>query len=113
MQENKKFKLQRAWLDNLINDKELRKLQSDIDVRIELLKKEQQEQFNILENQRKEVKIKDLSLNFTKVFNKITTEEKVKLLNAFIEDISINVETIRISEKMNRYNVDIRDVRFK
>lgn len=113
VQENKKFKLQRAWLDNLINDKELRKLQSDIDVRIELLKKEQQEQFNILENQRKEVKIKDLSLNFTKVFNKITTEEKVKLINAFIEDISIDVETIRISEKMNRYNVDIRDVRFK
>lgn len=113
VQENKKFKLQRAWLDNLINDKELRKLQSDIDVRIELLKKEQQEQVNILENQRKEVKIKDLSLNFTKVFNKITTEEKVKLLNAFIEDISISVKTIRISEKMNRYNVDIRDVRFK
>ena len=113
IQENKKFKLQKAWLENLITDDELKRLQSDIEDKIELLKKEQQEQFNILENQKKEVKIKDFALNFNEVFTKITDEEKIKLLHAFIEDISIEVEVVKISEKMNKYNVDIRDVSFK
>lgn len=113
IQENKKFKLQKAWLENLITDDELKRLQSDIEDKIELLKKEQQEQFNILENQKKEVKIKDFALNFNEVFTKITDEEKIKLLHAFIEDISLDIEVIKVSEKRNRYNVAVRDVNFK
>lgn len=113
IQENKKFKLQKAWLNNLINDEELQKLQLEIEAKIELLKKEQQEQFNILENQNKEIKIKDFALNFNEIFAKITDEEKIKLLHAFIEDISLDIEVIKVSEKRNRYNVAVRDVRFK
>ena len=113
MEENKKFKLQKAWLNNLINDKELQKLQLEIEAKIELLKKEQQEQFNIIENQNKEIKIKDFVLKFNEIFAKITDEEKIKLLHAFIDDISLDIETIKISEKRNKYKVAVRDVRFK
>lgn len=113
MEENKKFKLQKAWLNNLINDEELQKLQLEIEAKIELLKKEQQEQFNIIENQNKEIKIKDFVLKFNEIFAKITDEEKIKLLHAFIDDISLDIETIKISEKRNKYKVAVRDVRFK
>lgn len=113
IQENKKFKLQKAWLENLITDDELKRLQSDIEDKIELLKKEQQEQFNIIENQNKEIKIKDFVLKFNEIFAKITDEEKIKLLHAFIDDISLDIETIKISEKRNKYKVAIRDVNFK
>mgnify|MGYP000895259492 FL=1 len=113
VEENKKFKLQKAWLNNLINDEELKKLQLEIEAKIELLKKEQQEQFNIIENQNKEIKIKDFVLKFNEIFAKITDEEKIKLLHAFIDDISLDIETIKISEKRNKYKVDIRDVNFK
>ena len=112
-EENKKFKLQKAWLNNLINDEELKKLQLEIEAKIELLKKEQQEQFNIIENQNKEIKIKDFALKFNEIFAKITDEEKIKLLHAFIEDISLDIETIKISEKRNKYKIAIRDVNFK
>ena len=110
---NFKFKLQKAWLNNLINDEELKKLQLEIEAKIELLKKEQQEQFNIIENQNKEIKIKDFVLKFNEIFAKITDEEKIKLLHAFIDDISLDIETIKISEKRNKYKVAIRDVNFK
>ena len=113
MEENKKFKLQKAWLNNLINDEELQKLQLEIETKIELLKKEQQEQFNIIENQNKEIKIKDFALKFNEIFAKITDEEKIKLLHAFIENITLDIETIKISEKRNKYKVAIRDVNFK
>lgn len=113
VEENKKFKLQKAWLNNLINDEELKKLQLEIEAKIELLKKEQQEQFNIIENQNKEIKIKDFVLKFNEIFAKITDEEKIKLLHAFIDDISLDIETIKISEKRNKYKVAIRDVNFK
>lgn len=100
-------------MSNLINDEELKKLQLEIEAKIELLKKEQQEQFNIIENQNKEIKIKDFVLKFNEIFAKITDEEKIKLLHAFIEDISLDIETIKISEKRNKYKVAIRDVNFK
>ena len=44
---------------------------------------------------------------------KYLLKEKIKLLHAFVEDISVDVEVVKISEKMNNYNVDIRDVNFK
>ena len=87
--------------------------QKEKDEKIGLLKKEQQEQFNIIENQNKEIKIKDFALKFNEIFAKITDEEKIKLLHAFIEDISLDIETIKISEKRNKYKIAIRDVNFK
>ena len=113
VEENKKFKLQKAWLNNLINDEELKKLQLEIEAKIELLKKEQQEQINILKNQNKEIKIKDFALKFNEVFANLTNEEKTEFLNIFVEDITLNIETIKISEKRNKYEVAIRGVNFK
>ena len=113
VEENKKFKLQKAWLNNLINDEELKKLQLEIEAKIKLLKKEQQEQIDILKNQNKEIKIKDFALKFNEVFVNLTTEEKTEFLNIFVEDITLNIETIKISEKRNKYKIAIRDVNFK
>ena len=113
MEENKKFKLQKAWLNNLINDEELKKLQLEIEAKIELLKKEQQEQINILKNQNKEIKIKDFALKFNEVFANLTTEEKTEFLNIFVEDITLKIETIKISEKRNKYKVEIKGINFK
>lgn len=113
VEENKKFKLQKAWLNNLINDEELKKLQLEIEAKIELLKKEQQEQINILKNQNKEIKIKDFALKFNEVFANLTTKEKTEFLNIFIEDITLKIETIKISEKRNKYKVEIKGINFK
>ena len=113
IEENKKFKLQKAWLNNLINDEELKKLQLEIEAKIELLKKEQQEQINILKNQNKEIKIKDFALKFNEVFANLTTEEKTEFLNIFVEDITLKIETIKISEKRNKYKVEIKGINFK
>lgn len=113
IEENKKFKLQKAWLNNLINDEELKKLQLEIETKIELLKKEQQEQINILKNQNKEIKIKDFALKFNEVFANLTTEEKTEFLNIFVEDITLDIETIKISEKRNKYKVEIKGINFK
>ena len=112
-EENKKFKLQKAWLNNLINDEELKKLQLEIEAKIDLLKKEQQEQIDMLKNQNKEIKIKDFALKFNEVFANLTTEEKTEFLNIFVEDITLDIETIKISEKRNKYNVDIKSINFK
>lgn len=113
VEENKKFKLQKAWLNNLINDEELKKLQLEIEAKIELLKKEQQEQINILKNQNKEIKIKDFALKFNEVFANLTIEEKTEFLNIFVEDITLKIETIKISEKRNKYKVEIKGINFK
>ena len=47
------------------------------------------------------------------MFANLTTEEKTEFLNIFVEDITLDIETIKISEKRNKYKIAIRDVNFK
>lgn len=112
-EENKKYKLQKAWLDDLLTDEELAKLQSEIDERIKLLEEEQRKYDEAIKVKSVKSKLKDFIVNFETVYNKLNQNEKLELLNSFINDITVDIGTEKRGTKYHRYTIDIQDVNYK
>ncbi|EGF88499.1 recombinase family protein [Gemella haemolysans] len=110
--ESKKFKLQKAWLNELLTDEELERLQNEVNEQIELIKKEENEYNTIVENSKKQNNISDLMVNFEKLYSVMDIEEKIEFLNTIIKTIKVNVTATKVKTQ-RRYIFNIVDIIFK
>ena len=110
--ENKKFKLQKAWLNELLTDEELEKLQNEVNEQIELIKKEENEYNTMVENSKKQNNISDLMVNFEKLYSVMDIEEKIEFLNTIIKTIKVSVTATKVKTQ-RRYIFNIVDIIFK
>ena len=110
--ENKKFKLQKAWLNELLTDEELEKLQNEVNQQIELIKKEEKEYNLMVENSKKQNNISDLMVNFEKLYSVMDIEERIEFLNTIIKTIKVSVTATKVKTQ-RRYIFNIVDIIFK
>ena len=110
--ENKKFKLQKAWLNELLTDEELERLQNEVNEQIELIKKEEKEYNLMVENSKKQNNISDLMVNFEKLYSVMNLEEKIEFLNTIIKTIKVSVTATKVKTQ-RRYIFNIVDIIFK
>lgn len=110
--ENKKFKLQKAWLNELLTDEELEKLQNEINEQIELVEKEKNDYNLMVANSKKQKNISGIMSNFENLYNKMDSDEKIEFLNTMIKEIKIEVITKKI-KVMNKYEIRISDIIFR
>ena len=110
--ENKKIKLQRAWLNELLTDEELRKLQNEINDQITLIEKEKNDYNLIVENSKKQKNISGIMSNFENLYTKMSNNEKIEFLNTIIKEIKIEVITKKINV-INKYEITISDIIFR
>lgn len=110
--ENKKFKLQKAWLNELLTDEELEKLQNEINEQIELVEKEKNDYNLMVANSKKQKNISGIMSNFENLYNKMDSDEKIEFLNTIIKEIKIEVITKKI-KVMNKYEIRISDIIFR
>lgn len=110
--ENKKFKLQKAWLNELLTDEELEKLQNEINNQIEVIEKEKNDYILMVENSKKQKNISGIMSNFENLYNKMDSDEKIEFLNTIIKEIKINVEPKKI-KVINKYEISIAEIIFR
>ena len=110
--ENKKFKLQKAWLNELLTDEELERLQNDVSEQIELIKREEKEYNMMIENSKKQNNISDLMVNFEELYSVMDIEEKIEFLNTIIKTIKVDVTATKVKTQ-RRYIFNIVDIIFK
>lgn len=110
--ENKKFKLQKAWLNELLTDEELERLQNEVSEQIELIKKEEKEYNLMVENSKKQNNISDLMVNFENLYSVMEFEEKIEFLNTIIKTIVVNITATKVKTQ-RRYIFNIVDIIFK
>ena len=109
--ENKKFKLQKAWLNELLTDEELEKLQNEINEQIELIKREEKEYNLMVENSKKQNNISEIAANFENLYNGMDTDEKIEFLKIIIKTIKTEVKIKKVNV-VNRSEIDITDIIF-
>lgn len=110
--ENKKFKLQKAWLNELLTDEELEKLQNEINNQIEGIEKEKNDYNLMVSNSKKQKNISGIMSNFENLYNKMNSDEKIEFLNTIIKEIKIEVITKKIN-LINKYEINISDIIFR
>ena len=110
--ENKKFKLQKAWLNELLTDEELERLQNEVSEQIELIKREEKEYNMMIENSKKQNNISDLMVNFEELYSVMDIEEKIEFLNTIIKTIKVDVTATKVKTQ-RRYIFNIVDIIFK
>lgn len=110
--ESKKFKLQKAWLNELLTDEELERLQNEINEQIELIKKEENEYNRMVENSKRQNNISDLMVNFEKLYSVMDIEERIEFLNTIIKTIKVDVTATKVKTQ-RRYIFNIVDIIFK
>lgn len=110
--ENKKFKLQKAWLNELLTDGELEKLQNEVNEQIKSIKAEEQEYNLMVENSEKQSNITGIVSNFESLYLTMDVDEKIEFLNTIIKTI----KTEEITRKVNIYDkhiINIVDIIFR
>lgn len=110
--ESKKFKLQKAWLNELLTDEELQKLQNELNTQIKIIEEEQKQYNFMLENEKKQNGISEIVSSFENIYKKMNVDEKIEFLNTIIK----TVETIVKIEKrkvLNKSEINIVNVIFK
>lgn len=110
--ENKKFKLQKAWLNELLTDGELEKLQNEVNEQIKSIKAEEQEYNLMVENSEKQSNITGIVSNFESLYLTMNVNEKIEFLNTIIKTI----KTEEIVRKVNIYDkhiINIVDIIFR
>ena len=110
--ENKKFKLQKAWLNELLTDGELEKLQNEVNEQIKSIKAEEQEYNLMVENSEKQINITGIVSNFESLYLTMDLDEKIEFLNTIIKTI----KTEEITRKVNIYDkhiINIVDIIFR
>lgn len=110
--ENKKFKLQKAWLNELLTDEELKKLQKELNEQIESVKNEEKEHTKILQNAKKQANISGIVTNFETLYLEMNSNEKIKFLNTIIKSIKTDIKTEK-RNILNRSTINIIDIEFK
>lgn len=110
--ESKKFKLQKAWLNELLTDEELERLQNEVNEQIKSIKDEEQEYNVMVENSKKQNNISDIMVNFEKLYSVMNIEEKIEFLNTIIKTIVVSVTTTKVKTQ-RRYIFNIVDIIFK
>lgn len=110
--ENKKFKLQKAWLNELLTDEELEKLQNEINNQIEVIEKEKNDYILMVENSKKQKNVSGIISNFENLYNGMDSDEKIEFLNTIIKEIKINVEPKKI-KVINKYEISIAEIIFR
>lgn len=110
--ENKKFKLQKAWLNELLTDEELQKLQNEVNEQIELIRKEESEYNLIVENSKKQNNISGIVSNFEKLYLTMDVNEKIEFLNTIIKTIKTEVETRKVNI-YDKHTINIVDIIFR
>lgn len=110
--ENKKFKLQKAWLNELLTDEELEKLQNEVNEQIKSIKAEEQEYNLMVENSKKQNNISDLMVNFEKLYSVMDIEDRIEFLSTIIKTIKVSV-TATLVKTQRRYIFNIVDIIFK
>lgn len=110
--ENKKIKLQRAWLNELLTDEELRKLQNEINEQIKVIEKEKNDYNLMVENSKKQKNISGIISNFENLYTKMNNNEKIEFLNMIIKEIKIKVEPKKVN-LINKYEITISDIIFR
>lgn len=110
--ENKKFKLQKAWLNELLTDGELERLQNEVSEQIESIKQEESEYNLMVENSEKQSNITGIVSNFESLYLSMNVDEKIEFLNTIIKTI----KTEEITRKVNIYDkhtINIVDIIFR
>ena len=110
--ENKKFKLQKAWLNELLTDGELERLQNEVSEQIESIKQEESEYNLMVENSEKQSNITGIVSNFESLYLSMNVDEKIEFLNTIIK----NIVTEEITKKVNIYDkhiINIVDIIFR
>lgn len=110
--ENKKFKLQKAWLNELLTDEELERLQNEVNEQIKLIRKEENEYNLMVENSEKQSNITGIVSNFESLYLTMDVDEKIEFLNTIIKTI----KTEEITRKVNIYDkhiINIVDIIFR
>lgn len=110
--ENKKFKLQKAWLNELLTDEELERLQNEVNEQIKLIRKEENEYNLMVENSEKQSNITGIVSNFESLYLTMDIDEKIEFLNTIIKSI----KTEEITRKVNIYDkhiINIVDIIFR
>ena len=110
--ENKKFKLQKAWLNELLTDEELEKLQNEVNEQIELIKKEEKEYNLMVENSKKQSNITGIVSNFESLYLTMNVNEKIEFLNTIIKNIATE-ETVRKVNIYDKHIINIVDIIFR
>jgi integrase len=110
--ENKKFKLQKAWLNELLTDEELEKLQNEVNEQIELIRKEESEYNLMVENSEKESNITGIVSNFESLYLTMNVNEKIEFLNTIIKNI-VTEETTRKVNVYDKHIINIVDIIFR
>ena len=110
--ENKKFKLQKAWLNELLTDGELERLQNEVNEQIELIRKEEKEYNLMVENSEKQSNITGIVANFESLYLTMNVNEKIEFLNTIIKNI-VTEETARKVNIYNKHIINIVDIIFR
>lgn len=110
--ENKKIKLQRAWLNELLTDEELGKLQNEINEQIKVIEKEKNDYNLMVENSKKLKNTSIIISNFENLYTKMNNNEKIEFLNTIIKEIKIKVEPKKVNV-INKYEINIIDIIFR
>ena len=110
--ENKKFKLQKAWLNELLTDGELAKLQNEINEQIKSIKAEEQEYNLMVENSEKQSNITGIVSNFESLYLTMNVNEKIDFLNTIIKNI-VTEETTRKAKIYDKHTINIVDIIFR
>lgn len=110
--EHKKNKLQRAWLNDLLSDNELKNLQKEIDNQIQLINLKQKEYHDSLVNAKKQKNISGIVANFENIYSSLDIDKKTEFLNTIIQDIKTTI-TIEKRGKVHRSNISITNIIFK
>lgn len=110
--ENKKFKLQKAWLNELLTDEELAKLQNEINEQIKSIKAEEQEYNLMVENSEKQSNITGIVSNFESLYLTMDVNEKIEFLNTIIKNI-VTEETTRKVNIYDKHIINIVDIIFR
>ena len=109
--ENKKFKLQKAWLNELLTDEELERLQNEINEQIKIIKEEELEYNLIVSNSKKQNVISELAANFEELYLVMNTDEKIDFLKIIIKTVKTEVKITKVNV-LNRSEIDITDIIF-
>ena len=110
--ENKKFKLQKAWLNELLTDKELEKLQNELNVQIKAIEEEQRNYNFMLENEKRQNGISEIVSDFENIYKKMNVDEKIEFLNTIIKTVETEVK-IEKRKVLNKSEINIVNVIFK
>lgn len=110
--ESKKFKLQKAWLNELLTDEELEKLQNELNAQIKTIEEEQRNYNFMLENEKRQNGISEIVSDFENIYKEMNVDEKIEFLNTIIKTVETDVK-IEKRKVLNKSEINIVNVIFK